>query len=320
MDNETITQATPTPTPEIPKSLMSVGALLKKAWLVYKDKIWLAVGILAAPVILMTLTSLVTGPLALVGSLAAVLIMFLAQGALILVLLNRETSLDAKSEIKNAYKKAWSKFWLLLWVGILIAFITIGGFCLFVVPGVILTVWFMFSMVILLAEEERGMKALIKSREYVRDLFWPVLGRYLAMAILVMISYAILGMLIVTIAGNGSLAVILINLTMLFVVPVTVIYQILLYEDLKVVKGAVEIKEQAKTTYLLVGVAGWVFVIIIALLATSLMMSVLGFILGGGLNNIEGLPEKFETSEIQIDIPEEVQEQLKQLSEQDVVL
>ena len=72
---------------------------------------------------------------------------------------------------------------------------------------------------------------------------------------------------------------------MLFVIPALVIYQVLLYEDLKAAKGVVEVKEQAKTTYLLIGAAGWVFIIIIALQATSLMMSVLGFILGGGLSN-----------------------------------
>ena len=158
------------------------------------------------------------------------------------------------------------------------------------------------------------MKALVKSREYVRDLFWPVLGRYLVIAVLVMVAYAILGTIIVAILSNGVWSAFLVNLIMLFVIPAAVIYQVLLYEDLKAVKGTVEIKEQAKTTYLLIGAAGWVFVVIVALLATSLVMSALGFILGGGLNNIEGLPEGFETPEIQINIPSEVGEQLEQMN------
>lgn len=309
MDNETTAQAMPVP--EGPKSLMGVGSLLKKTWSVYKEKIWLATGILIVPVALMALVSLVGQSVwAPVISLIATLVMFLAQGALILLFLNREPGLD----IKTAYKNAWSKYWSLLWIAILTAFITVGGFWLFIIPGIIFTIWFMFSMVVLMAEGERGMKALVKSREYVRDLFWPVLGRYLVIAVLVMVAYAILGTIIVAILSNGVWSAFLVNLIMLFVIPAAVIYQVLLYEDLKAVKGTVEIKEQAKTTYLLIGAAGWVFVVIVALLATSLVMSALGFILGGGLNNIEGLPEGFETPEIQINIPSEVGEQLEQMN------
>lgn len=310
MDNmETAAQAAPVP--EGPKLLMGTRALLGKTWSVYKNKLWLAIGILVAPVALMALVSLVGQSVwAPVISLIATLVMFLAQGALILLFLNREPGLD----IKTAYKNAWSKYWSLLWIAILTAFITVGGFWLFIIPGIIFTIWFMFSMVVLMAEGERGMKALVKSREYVRDLFWPVLGRYLVIAVLVMVAYAILGTIIVAILSNGVWSAFLVNLIMLFVIPAAVIYQVLLYEDLKAVKGTVEIKEQAKTTYLLIGAAGWVFVVIVALLATSLVMSALGFILGGGLNNIEGLPEGFETPEIQINIPSEVGEQLEQMN------
>ena len=310
MDNmETAAQAAPVP--EGPKLLMGTRALLGKTWSVYKEKIWLATGILIVPVALMALVSLVGQSVwAPVISLIATLVMFLAQGALILLFLNREPGLD----IKTAYKNAWSKYWSLLWIAILTAFITVGGFWLFIIPGIIFTIWFMFSMVVLMAEGERGMKALVKSREYVRDLFWPVLGRYLVIAVLVMVAYAILGTIIVAILSNGVWSAFLVNLIMLFVIPAAVIYQVLLYEDLKAVKGTVEIKEQATTTYLLIGAAGWVFVVIVALLATSLVMSALGFILGGGLNNIEGLPEGFETPEIQINIPSEVGEQLEQMN------
>lgn len=310
IDNmETAAQAAPVP--EGPKLLMGTRALLGKTWSVYKEKIWLATGILIVPVALMALVSLVGQSVwAPVISLIATLVMFLAQGALILLFLNREPGLD----IKTAYKNAWSKYWSLLWIAILTAFITVGGFWLFIIPGIIFTIWFMFSMVVLMAEGERGMKALVKSREYVRDLFWPVLGRYLVIAVLVMVAYAILGTIIVAILSNGVWSAFLVNLIMLFVIPAAVIYQVLLYEDLKAVKGTVEIKEQAKTTYLLIGAAGWVFVVIVALLATSLVMSALGFILGGGLNNIEGLPEGFETPEIQINIPSEVGEQLEQMN------
>lgn len=310
MDNaETTAQAMPAP--EGPKSLMGIGALLKKTWSVYKDKLWLAIGILIIPVVLMSLAPLVGQPvLTSVISLIATLVIFLAQGALILLFLNRESGLD----IQNAYKNAWPKYWSLLWIAILTAFITIGGFWLFIIPGLIFTIWFMFSMVVLMAEGETGMKALIKSREYVRNYFWPVVGRYLAIAILMVLIYAILGTIVVAIVDNSVWSAALVNLVMLFVIPAAVVYQVLLYEDLKAVRGVVAINEQVKTTYLLVGVAGWVFVVIIALVATSLVMSALGFILGGGLNNIEGLPEGFETPEIQINLPDEVRGQLEQLN------
>lgn len=284
MDNmETAAQAAPVP--EGPKLLMGVRALLGKTWSVYKNKLWLAIGILVAPVVLMTLASYVgqtdLSPVASIISLVAALIMFWAQGALVLLFLNRESDLS----VKSAYKNAWPKYWSLLWISILATFITLGGFGLFVIPGLIFTVWFMFSMIVLMAEGERGIKALVKSREYVRNNFWLVVGRYLVIMILVLLAYIILGIITAGLTDSNIWSVILANLLMLFVIPALVIYQVLLYEDLKAAKGVVEVKEQAKTTYLLIGAAGWVFIIIIALLATSLMMSVLGFILGGGLSN-----------------------------------
>ncbi|HQF41142.1 MAG TPA: hypothetical protein PLY95_02500 [Candidatus Paceibacterota bacterium] len=318
MDNmETAAQAAPVP--EGPKLLMGVWALLEKTWSVYKNKFWLAIGILVAPVVLMTLASYVgqtdLSPVASIISLVAALIMFWAQGALVLLFLNRESDLS----VKSAYKNAWPKYWSLLWVSVLTTFITLGGFWLFVIPGLIFTVWFMFSMVVLMAEGERGIKALVKSREYVRNNFWPVVGRYFTIMILVLLAYAILGIVTAGLTDSDIWSVILANLLMLFVIPALVIYQVLLYEDLKAAKGVVEVKEQAKTTYLLIGAAGWVFIIIIALLATSLMMSVLGFILGGGLSNDEDLPEGFEVPGIQINLPAEVQEQLEQLAPEGAV-
>ncbi|MFA7395252.1 MAG: hypothetical protein WCZ69_02420 [Candidatus Paceibacterota bacterium] len=318
MDNmETAAQAAPVP--EGPKLLMGVRALLGKTWSVYKNKLWLAIGILVAPVVLMTLASYVgqtdLSPVASIISLVAALIMFWAQGALVLLFLNRESDLS----VKSAYKNAWPKYWSLLWISILATFITLGGFGLFVIPGLIFTVWFMFSMIVLMAEGERGIKALVKSREYVRNNFWLVVGRYLVIMILVLLAYIILGIITAGLTDSNIWSVILANLLMLFVIPALVIYQVLLYEDLKAAKGVVEVKEQAKTTYLLIGAAGWAFVIILALLATSLVMSVLGFILGGGLSNDEDLSGGLETPEIQINLPDGVQERLEQLISEEVV-
>lgn len=211
MDNmETAAQAAPVP--EGPKLLMGTRALLGKTWSVYKNKLWLAIGILVAPVVLMTLASYVgqtdLSPVASIISLVAALIMFWAQGALVLLFLNRESDLS----VKSAYKNAWPKYWSLLWISILATFITLGGFGLFVIPGLIFTVWFMFSMIVLMAEGERGIKALVKSREYVRNNFWLVVGRYLVIMILVLLAYIILGIITAGLTDSNIWSVILANL------------------------------------------------------------------------------------------------------------
>ena len=79
----------------------------------------------------------------------------------------------------------------LILVGIVQGVLTVIGFVLLVVPGLILlTIWSVAAPVIVL-ERPRGMDALRRSRELVRGNGWPVFGVILVLGVLVVVLSAL---------------------------------------------------------------------------------------------------------------------------------
>jgi hypothetical protein len=56
----------------------------------------------------------------------------------------------------------------LLWVSVLMMFVLVGGFALFIIPGIVLSLTLYFSQYALVIEDQKGMLALSRSRDLVR--------------------------------------------------------------------------------------------------------------------------------------------------------
>ena len=284
--------------------LISVSVLFKKTWTIYREKFVLVVGLLALPFLLMVLSQLLmlvkNGLVSVLASLMALVAglgILLGIASLILALRDRAQ----KMTIKEAYRLGWTKkLWSVIWVGILSAFIVGGGYWLFLVPGIILTVWLIFAQVLVLIENEKGMKAIVKSREYIRGYFWPILGRYVLMAIAVAVVYAVLMVmagLITRPLGGLNLAVLsslLGAIISALITPLTVIYLYLVYENLKQVKGGsvvVTSAKKQKVWYLVVGLAGWIWLVMAWIFFTSMLVALFGgLFLGQALTNLANQP------------------------------
>jgi len=300
-----------TTVPVVRRPLKGVGQLLKETWSIYKSKLWTAMGLLLIPILLLSLSttlgeSIVTPLIVLIS----ILLMVFAQGALIILFINRDVDL----KVGEIVKKTWSKYWSLIWVSILVSFITVGGFFLLVVPGIIFSIWFLFPLIVLLAEGERGMDALVKSREYVRNYFWPTLGRYFFLVLVIMVFSMVAGTLVGVIFLGSKLGGFVAGLLPLLLIPATVCYSILLYEDLKGAKEVSVQKPKAKTTYLLVGLAGWIFFVVMVVVALTFAAAFLGWLMGGGLDNLKGLPNRGENFEMKIEIPDLLENQGEPIS------
>jgi len=59
-----------------------------------------------------------------------------------------------------------------LWVFFLLNIIIAGGFFLFIIPGVLFSVWFSLALFVLIFEERRGFNALFRSKHLVSGKFW----------------------------------------------------------------------------------------------------------------------------------------------------
>jgi hypothetical protein len=182
--------------------------------------------------------------------------------------------IDSTLGIKEAFGKGWRSVWSFMWLYSIMGFVTTGGYLLFLVPGIIFSIWFAFSQFILARDDVRGMDALLKSREYVRDMWFEVFGR---LAVVWFVSVFL-----------GAIPLLGPLLSLLFA-PFVMVFTYLIYEDLAGIKGAS--LSYAKTTgakckWVGVGALGYVVLplIVIAMFGAAMMLPFLmlkGMLLSG---------------------------------------
>jgi hypothetical protein len=134
-------------------------------------------------------------------------------------------SLDDALDIRAAYARGKEKILPFAFVTFLASFVICGGFLLFIVPGLVFSVWFFFATFILFDDDSRGMSALLKSRAYVRGRWFEVFLRL----VVIWACTAILGA--IPVVGP---------LISLVAAPYVLVYHALLFKDLKEVAGQVE--------------------------------------------------------------------------------
>ncbi len=127
-----------------------------------------------------------------------------------------------------------SKILPLLWVGALTVLVTMAGFLLFVIPGILCMVWFAFSYQVVIFENKRGVRAITQSWDYVDGYWWAVVGRSLLFFLTLMAVGLLLGLVgsvpwapLQSLVGavNGFLNVFII-------MPITAFFHYYLYRSL----------------------------------------------------------------------------------------
>lgn len=166
-----------------------------------------------------------------IALLSVIYIVILGQLALLFVITKRKSKIG----VKEAYMLATKKLFPLLWISLLSGLATVAGLIFFIVPGIIIAIWFSLAPYILVAEDIKGVEALKASKAYVSGFWWALVGR---MSLMMLIFFAlILGITLTTlILGEVGeiLGNILVNvLSYLVLSPIAVIFIILIYENLK---------------------------------------------------------------------------------------
>ncbi len=80
-------------------------------------------------------------------------------------------------------KKTILSYW---WISVLQGLITAGGLLLFIVPGLIVSVWFSLVSYVLVAEGKKGMTALLYSKHLVSGYWWQAFGRFVVLGAVVL--------------------------------------------------------------------------------------------------------------------------------------
>jgi len=215
------------------KKLIPISDLFKKSFEFYKSRLYLVLVLSLIPlvnIIVINLAVKMAGktpkiafasgawPILFLFWLVALVINFWVHIAFFYAIKQQDANADAKSLLAIS----WSKIWQCGWIAFLMGVISLAGFLLFIVPGVIFSVWFGLSLYVFVFEDIKGMKALYRSKELVQGYWWPVFGRFFVFGICSALAGAI--------PIVGPLA------NILFIVPLSTMYGYFIYEDLKRVK------------------------------------------------------------------------------------
>lgn len=127
--------------------------------------------------------------------------------------------------VRETFKVGWQRAWKYFATQFLVGFTVLGGLILFIIPGVIFGLWFSFSLLFAVVEENNVVESMKKSKELVSGYFWPILGRFTVITLIVLLMNLVLSF----IPFIGPL------ITM-FIGPFSFLFYYLVFEDLKRVK------------------------------------------------------------------------------------
>lgn len=215
--------------------VISIRSLFGESWKLYRERIGVLTKIMLLPVAFLVAGDLLElfapSGLASLPTFIGTMISLLSYLALIFILQERV-------QFGEAYRMAWKKIWSYGWLTILSGFVILGGFVMLFIPGIIFSIWFVFAIYVFAIEGEKGMNALLRSREYVRGYWWQVFGRQIVLILAALAALLGLGFIGAILAADKGEALI-INLFTLILAPFTTVYLYTLYQNVKSLKPEV---------------------------------------------------------------------------------
>ncbi|MFA6919072.1 MAG: hypothetical protein WC244_03100 [Patescibacteria group bacterium] len=236
----------------------------------------------------------VSGVLAVSGVLFAIFISVISNiGAVYIV--------DSEMTVKEALKKSVSLFWKYLGWAILFGIIVMVGFLLFIVPGIIISIMFSLSALVLVLEGAGPIGALKRSKELVKGFWWTILARFMVIgifAVLLSIVASLVNSMGTSLLEFGVknpavmvLAVVVAIVTFVFSIAVnfivgsiSMIYGYLIYKQLQECKNSDASVRDGMSTGKKVGLG-----MIVALATIFAVITFLGFILLVSLASMDGV-------------------------------
>lgn len=249
--------------PQFPETAMQSSGklpgtmdLAKQSWQIFKSKFWTLIGIQLLPAAIIIAAGAIIAvaifssgekismenfvdflPAILIGVLVigiAATFQFWGQIASLYVIKDRQEKIGVAESLRRSWPQVTS-YW---WIGILTGLATFGGILFFIIPGIILAILLGQSLYILIAENIKGMDALLKSKFYVKGRINEVFSRYFFFGLLMWLA---------------SLPFAIFKLDAAFqllAAPLSLVYGFLVYENLKAVKAGAEYRPEGKNLIL----------------------------------------------------------------------
>lgn len=195
-------------------------------------------------------------------------------------------SVHHKTSVGDSFGKAASLLFSYFWIALLVGLSVFLGIIFFIIPGIILSVWFSFALYVLIVEGKKGTNALRASREYVRGHFWIILWKLIAgtfviagLALLLSVGLGLVVWLVMVAMGMsvflyGDTAMQAVQgLVHVITAPIGAAYLYHVYMNLRDVKesgGVVAYSKGKYVAFVLLGVFGLVIIPILILVSIVL--------------------------------------------------
>jgi hypothetical protein len=276
-------------------NLPSATAILSEAWLIYKRQMMTFLGIASILLVsnLLPTLALSFGVFSLadkfIGSTA--LIIFIGLASVILLAIIQIWSFlaivyaikeqDKALKIRELYRKSWPKVFSSIWIYILTYALLASLFPLILIPFLgIFGLWILFinfsisfslAIYILVAEDIKGIAAIIKSKMYVNGIFGKILWRYFFIgfvAFLYGIAVIILTLILVYILGPSVSEFAFLPFALF--IPLSIIYSYNVYAKVKdAQRNSVFPIDTKRTGYIIWSVVGFIVLIVFVLSAVG---------------------------------------------------
>jgi hypothetical protein len=237
----------------IKPQLPSFFSLIKECFQVYKSK-WkvllllflisyaityfsagIIAAIIAAPAVFVSFFKskemlwLTIGLFSLVAIILIAIMSSWLQAGIIMILKDRAETL----RFREILRRAKPFIFPYVWVTLITLPIIILGFIFFAIPGIIFSIWFLFTKYVLISENKKGLAAIAASREYVRGYF----GKILLLVLTAMFLMIFIMSIFESLSKNLPMGNYIHSAISILVAPLPLIYYYLIYEHLKKIKG-----------------------------------------------------------------------------------
>jgi hypothetical protein len=268
------------------KNLKPIGTLFLDTWKLYKKHLNLLALVSVIPFIFAGVkmaiyrSEYVTSPLSavcivLVAAIFSVLyLVFVFALPLAVSEAINEVHNGKIPDVANVYTKVFKHLVQYLLVALFVAIVTIGGYMLFVIPGIIAGIYIAFAMYTYYFEHKKGMDALILSAWYVKGFWWDILTRKIFLAIIILVALlafvSVVGGIVLGLGFGFGVFTFLFDLFLFMVVlPFAMTFSYLLYKDVKSIK---ENSGHAEPTKAFIDEAENIFVGLLVIAAIALIV------------------------------------------------
>lgn len=138
-------------------------------------------------------------------------------------------------EIDKLYKDSKNLFWPYIGLSLLTAILIILWTFLFIIPGIIYSVFYVFAIYVFFCEGKKGMDAIRRSKNLVSGHFWPVFGRILFLLLVTIIFVSIIALPLSPLPKESAAYTIwnfIMQIINIIVAPVYIIFFYKIYNDL----------------------------------------------------------------------------------------